>query len=208
MDFPAIFSPTLLPLVLPLFQPGNVMLSGTQGTGKSMLLALLDTEIRLAFWRDTKNPFPPEIKVCRFVGANINLSTSLVLKFNERRFGDDDDVARCQAVFSDYFNTWVIRDLLQSLQRLIADAPKARLQDCGINTNAGSLDKAVEEIAATDECRGLTGGATTVDAAIAALSERLRVYLDFINFRTDEISNEVWATITGIGEPISIVARL
>jgi hypothetical protein len=211
LDFPAIFSPTLLPLVLPLFQPGNVMLSGTQGTGKSMLLALLDTDIRLAFWGNTKNPFPldgVESKLCRFVGANINLSTSLVLKFNERRFGDDDNTARCQAVFSDYFNTWVIRDLLQSLQRLIAEAPEARLRDCGVNTDAGSLNKAVKEIAATDECRGLTGEATTVDAAIARLSARLRVYLDFINFRTDEIPNDVWATITGIGEPISIVAKL
>ncbi len=207
LDFPAIVSPTLLPLVLPLFQPGNVMLSGTQGTGKSMLLALLDTDIRLAFWGNKQNPFPLESKLCRFVGANINLSTSLVLKFNERSFGDDDGVARSQAVFSDYFNTWVIRDLLQSLQRLIAGAPKARLRDCGVTAEASNLDDAVREVAATDECSGLTGNATTADEAIASLSARLRSYLDFINFRIDEIPKGIWATITGIGEPLSITAN-
>ena len=63
LDFPAIFSPTLIPLVLPLFQPGNVMLSGTQGTGKSMLLALLDTDIRLAFWKHEKHSFSVRIDV-------------------------------------------------------------------------------------------------------------------------------------------------
>jgi hypothetical protein len=208
LDFPRIFSPILLPLVLPLFQPGNVMLSGTQGTGKSMLLALLDTEIRLAFWRNTEFSLPLEPHSCRFVGANINLSTSLVLKFNERRFSESDDVARSQAVFSDYFNTWVIRDLLQSLQRLIAEAPKANFNDCGITKDLSLLDTAVREVSATEECRGLTGEATSVDTAITALSERLRVYLDFINFRIDKIPDDLWSTITGIGEPISVVAKL
>ena len=120
LDFPAIFSPMLIRLVQPLFQPGNVMLSGIQGTGKSMLLALLDSQIRLSFWGDKENPYPVEAKFCKFVGANINLSTSLVTKFNERRFSSDEaeNIARSQAVFSDYFNTWVIRDLLQSLATL------------------------------------------------------------------------------------------
>ena len=93
LDFPAIFSPTLIPLVLPLFQPGNVMLSGTQGTGKSMLLALLDTDIRLAFWKHEKHPFPVESAFCGYVGASINLSNSLVLKFTERDFGGEDSIA-------------------------------------------------------------------------------------------------------------------
>ncbi len=93
LDFPAIFSPTLIPLVLPLFQPGNVMLSGTQGTGKSMLLALLDTDIRLAFWKHEKHSFPVESAFCGYVGASINLSNSLVLKFTERDFGGEDSIA-------------------------------------------------------------------------------------------------------------------
>ncbi len=208
LDFPKIFSPKLLHLVPELFQPGNVMLSGTQGTGKSMLLALLDTEIRLAFWRSPNHKLPLDPQDNLFVGAKINLSTSLVLKFNERRFGDSDDVARSQVVFSDYFNTWVIRDLLQSLKRLIAEAPAERLAECGVTKNPQLLDDMVRNAARTDECRGMIGNSSSVDAAVESLSDRLRVYLDFINFRIDSIPDEVWKTITGIGEPVCVVSKL
>ena len=151
LDFPAIFSPTLIPLVLPLFQSGNVMLSGTQGTGKTMLLSLLDTDIRLAFWKHETHPFPVAGAFCNYVGASINLSQSLVLKFTERDFGGEDTVARSQAVFSDYFNTWVLRDLLNSLHRIIQNAPRDRLDECGITSDLNVLDNAVRKLSETDE---------------------------------------------------------
>ncbi len=210
LNFPAIFSPTLIPVVLPLFQAGNVMLSGTQGTGKSMLLALLDSEIRLSFWRDKNNPYPVESDFCKFVGANINLSTSLVTKFNERKFSNDpvENVARSQAVFSDYFNTWVIRDLLQSIETLGRKAPKARLQECGVSATQAKLDAFARTLSQADECSCLMQGVDCHAAAIAALTQRLRSYLDFINFKTDQIPETIWTSLTGIGEPISALSNL
>ncbi len=208
LDFPAIFSPTLIPLVLPLFQAGNVMLSGTQGTGKSMLLALLDTDVRLAFWNNEKHAFPVDSAFCRFVGSSINLSSSLVLKFTERDFGGEDSVSRSQAVFSDYLNTWVIRDLLNSIQSLITKAPRERLEESGISTNLATLELAVRKLADTHECGGLIGNAITVAEAVDALSKRQRTYLVFINFRIDEIPKNIWGTITGIGEPLSLAANI
>lgn len=210
LDFPAIFSPTLIPLVLPLFQPGNVIVCGTQGTGKSMLLALLDTDIRLAFWKNKNNPDPLESAMPKFVGANINLSTSLVTKFNERRFSADkqEDIARSQAVFSDYFNTWIIRDLLNSLQRLIVDAPKEKLKKCGITSKLQDLKRALKVICNSIECNCLTGTVPKFDEVIDLLSKRLRTYLDFINFRIDEIPQDIWSSITGIGEPLSAVSKI
>ncbi len=206
LDFPGIFSPTLIPLVMPLFQAGNVMLSGTQGTGKSMLLALLDTDVRLAFWEHKDHDFPVDSEFSTYVGASINLSNSLVLKFTERDFGDDASDARSQAVFSDYLNTWVLRDLLKSIRRLMNDAPKARLKECGISSDQSLLEKAVVELASTDVCGGLLGNAKTVEEAVKALTKRCQVYIDFLNFRFDTIPDEVWNTITGIGEPLSLAA--
>ncbi|QDU12927.1 hypothetical protein CA11_07080 [Gimesia maris] len=210
LDFPAIFSPTLIPLVLPLFQPGNVIVSGTQGTGKSMLLALLDTDIRLAFWKNKNNPDPLESAMPKFVGANINLSTSLVTKFNERKFSADkqEDIARSQAVFSDYFNTWIIRDLLNSLQRMIVDAPKEKLKKCGITSKLEDLKRALKVICNSIECNCLTGNVPEFDEVIDLLSKRLRTYLDFINFRINEIPQDIWSSITGIGEPLSAVSKI
>lgn len=205
LDFPAIFSPTLIPLVLPLFQPGNVMLSGTQGTGKSMLLALLDTQIRLAFWADESNSYPVEPEFCKFVGANINLSASKVLKFNERKFSDEpeENVARSKAVFADYFNCWIVRDLFYSIQTLQSKASKDRLRECGVNSSVKSLNSAVSALAQSEELAGLIPSAKNVEDAIKLLSSRLRCFLDFINFKIDEIPKTIWSSITGIGEPIS-----
>ena len=76
IDIPSVFSPVLVPHVAPLFLPGHVVLMGMQGTGKTMLLSLLDTKVRLEFWanNDPQNGDPLVPAQRRFVGAGINLS--------------------------------------------------------------------------------------------------------------------------------------
>ncbi|HEY3963032.1 MAG TPA: hypothetical protein VGM05_00625, partial [Planctomycetaceae bacterium] len=49
--FVALFSDLPIQFSQPVFQSGNVVLKGTQGSGKSMLLNLLKPQIRLAFAR-------------------------------------------------------------------------------------------------------------------------------------------------------------
>ena len=56
VDIPSLFSPVLVPFVSPLFAPDNVVLRGMEGTGKSMLLSLLETKARLAFWEHPDSP--------------------------------------------------------------------------------------------------------------------------------------------------------
>ena len=192
---------------MPLFQAGNVMLSGTQGTGKSMLLALLDTNVRLAFWEHDAHEFPVGSEFCKYVGASINLSNSLVLKFTERDFGGEDSIARSQALFSDYLNTWVLRDLLKSIEQLMISAPKARLKECGISPKQSLLEQTVGELAKNEVCSGLLDGAETVAGAVKALTKRRQMYIDFLNFGLDKIPEEIWSTITGIGEPLSVAAE-
>ena len=75
-NFVKLFSPLHLSEtldILALFQPGNVILTGVQGTGKSMLLALLRPEIRIAYENQSVDfPIPDEYK--RFIGAGIHLT--------------------------------------------------------------------------------------------------------------------------------------
>jgi hypothetical protein len=76
-DFPALFSPVLVPHITPLFEAGSVVVKGTQGTGKSMLLALLQTEVRLAYAESQAHEYPiDDPKLCQFICAGINLSTT------------------------------------------------------------------------------------------------------------------------------------
>ncbi|MGZ0174101.1 MAG: hypothetical protein ACKVHE_31715 [Planctomycetales bacterium] len=91
VDIPSLFSPVLVPHVAPLFLPGNVVLKGMQGTGKSMLLSLLDTRVRLQFWQQSEAAQPGELLKSdplpvdqrRFVGAGINLSKSNAFKLRQ-----------------------------------------------------------------------------------------------------------------------------
>lgn len=51
-NFVALFSDEVLQTAIhPVFQGGNVVLSGSQGCGKTMILNLLRPEIRIAYWK-------------------------------------------------------------------------------------------------------------------------------------------------------------
>ena len=90
VDIPSLFSSVLVPYVSQLFLPGNVVLRGMEGTGKTMLLSLLDTNVRLAFWSHPDEPTEGELSkgdplgpaLRRYVGAGINLSSSKAFKLN------------------------------------------------------------------------------------------------------------------------------
>ena len=70
-EFVTLFSPALIPHVQPLFLPGNVVVVGMQGSGKSMLLTLLRAETRLKYERVTHEfPVPKERR--RFVSCAVN----------------------------------------------------------------------------------------------------------------------------------------
>ena len=150
VDLPPVFSPVLLPHVGALFLPGNVVLKGMQGTGKSMLLSLLDTKVRSAFWGNPNHPYPLSDEQCRFVGAGINLSKSLAIKLNELIFSadHDDNIRRSRAVFSDFFNCWILRDLIRSLRLLMGYAYATKI---GVSRQATLLDDSVLRLA-RDDC--------------------------------------------------------
>jgi hypothetical protein len=96
VDIPSLFSPVLVPHVQPLFLPGNVELRGMQGTGKSMLLSLLNTSVRLRFWnQQSRAPGQPptddplSVENRRFIGAGINLSKSNAFKLRGIKLSSD-----------------------------------------------------------------------------------------------------------------------
>lgn len=210
VDLPPVFSPVLLPHVGPLFLPGNVVLKGMQGTGKSMLLSLLDTDVRLAFWKNNEHPYPLSDQESRFVGAGINLSKSNALKFNELIFSKDRDenIQRSKAVFSDFFNSWILRDLLISLRRLMTDGAENRLRAIGITGNARTLDKAAG-LLSRDECCPFLREQKTAEEIEKTLAKRLRAHLTLVNSlnRDKRLPDEVERQLTHAGEPISAAVR-
>src|SRR5450432_1626416 len=66
-----------------LFRGGNVVLKGTQGSGKSMLLNLFRPRIRLAY-HQARIAFPVPPRLSNFLAAGINLTRSGALDIGQR----------------------------------------------------------------------------------------------------------------------------
>ena len=79
---PKLFSPVLAleTQTHALFQPGNVVLTGLQGSGKTALLNLLRPDVMIAYRRlEAEWPLPDNLS--KFVAAGINLNSSKARDF-------------------------------------------------------------------------------------------------------------------------------
>lgn len=205
--FVHIFSSKIVQSASPLFLPGNVVIRGMQGSGKSMLLSLLKPEVRIAY-AEAEEPYPLDDKHSRFIGAGINLTHSGAINFGQRQLQDTNAAESLPIYFGDFLNYWVVADVLSSLEifwsradgivgkTLDLDCSAERLNDFALRVKAdpcwfGSLDSVSEY----GELRN-------------ALSSRLREYLNFLNFNTDEFSQSIRDSKTTVGEPIARVAEL
>lgn len=216
VDIPSFFSPVLVPHVEPLFRPGNVVLRGMQGTGKSMLLTLLDTSVRLQFWKQAQAAQSGEIPKCdplpadqrRFVGAGINLSKSNAFKLRGIKLSNapaENTRLACQC-FADFVNCWVLRDLFESLATLISDATQLgardRLDECGVSADLKRLNRAVKLLAEDDACSFLASRDTTEDLR-RTLTSRVTAYKRLITNPRNKLPAEIEATRSLLGEPLS-----
>src|ERR1700683_3340022 len=87
-EFVNIFSPFLVGHAEALFLPGNIVVKGVQGSGKSMLLSLLKPEVRMEYARAGAE-FPVPKSINNFIGAGINLAHSNAIDFGYRAISSD-----------------------------------------------------------------------------------------------------------------------
>ncbi len=204
-EFPALFSPVLVPHITPLFEAGNVVVEGTQGTGKSMLLALLQTKVRLAFAESDKHSYPIEDKaVSQFICAEINLATNQALRPAARwKKSDPSSEDELRLCFIDYANTWILRDLLESIDLLISRSsllwdPKE------LGGSRNEFDAAVEALVNAEIIPLPSAKSPTMKSAVDALSARIDQYLRFFNGRPKDLPREVRDGQTqSLGQPVA-----
>jgi hypothetical protein len=124
-EFVTLFSDKLLPHAQLLFKPGNVVITGMMGSGKSMLLKLLQFETRLMYLTETKEfPIPAESR--NFISCNINLAHSSAIDFGNRRWSNTEP-SDVESMFADYFNVVLVLDLLSSVESYSQTEPP---RDC------------------------------------------------------------------------------
>ncbi len=201
-EFVKLFSPLPAKHAQLLFQHGNVVLKGTQGTGKSMLLNLLKPEIRKAFYKE-KTPFPVSGKLTDFFGAGINLTRCGALDIGQRPISEELEKEEMlfPLYFSDFFNYWIVRDILKSIE-FISNNPDVfnKIID------EENLDRFAIELSKESCWFGYFKKINRFDELASKLDERISVYRQFNQYNIDKMPTKIIETKTGIGEPISRAA--
>jgi hypothetical protein len=204
--FVELFSDISVKSCLELYKPGNVIIYGIEGSGKSMLLNLLKPEIRIKY-HETKHKFPIPKK---FLGAGINFTRSSLMDIGARivsrlEFGDSRQ-KDAPFYFGDFINYWVVRDIIKSIMTF-----KEKLIDDNDLLDIAGLDCSVEKeamfvrfLSESPAWSSSLNGVQTIDELRDRLSERINKYRHIAIARHPEsIPETIGKTLTEIGEPIS-----
>jgi len=186
-----------------LFRPGNVVLKGSQGSGKSMLLNLFRPEIRIAY-KNSGIEFPIPERFTRFIGAGINLTRSGALNIGQRAIIEsiEKDEEEFPFYFGDFINYYIVRDILKTVE---TQGKKPTIFE--ININGSKFNHFASEVSKNACWFGALDGCNSFDELCKRIESRIVAYRQFHNNRTFSLPEEVFLTKTDIGEPIAIVAE-
>lgn len=206
--FVDLFSPVLLKesLVQRLFEPGNVILCGLQGSGKSALLNLLEPEVLIEFLRsDRKWPLPPHCS--KFISASITLRSSGALLFGQRAI--EDVPAENERVlglyFADFLNYWIVSDLLEKIHLLFSEDGQILATKVGLRTDRVLLDEFASAYSSAPCWHGVLDGVENFIELMEQVEDRIRSYENFLNYNSD-FPPLFSQTKTSAGEPIAVAA--
>ncbi|MFU8892691.1 MAG: hypothetical protein ACNA8L_03595 [Luteolibacter sp.] len=208
--FVRFFSPVLVASAGAILQPGNVVIKGTQGSGKSMLLRLLDPEIRIAYYNiDSReeNPdtrYPVSAGLRNFVSTRVDLNKSGLLDIVNTLpdSPSSDDLADMTKSFADFFNYWLMRGLLLGLDKISTNpVPFGGLVDT-VNRDAFAA-----ALASQDCWSGALHDALDWESLKEGVKNRIIDYRAWANGNRD-LPASLRQSRTMIGEPLARAAEL
>ncbi len=205
--FVKIFSPVLVEdnETHILFQSGNVILTGLQGSGKTALLNLLKPEVLIAYFKnDIEWPLPEHC--ARFISAGINLARSSAMDFGQRQVekGNQDSNKLIALYFADFINYWIVDDLLNTLDVFGKEASSSAARYLGLNIKVDLLNQFAQTISQKNCWLGGLGSVSSYQELREKIDSRITAYRDFLNFNS-ELSEDIQLSKTSPGEPISVV---
>lgn len=198
-----IFSPIIVDLTGTVFEPGNVIVRGLQGTGKTMLLNLLRPESRLAYLK-ANIPFPVSDEAGKYIGAGVNLRKCGALEFAQHILPDTDErtVQELELLFADFLNYWITLDLIATLMKLARAANTDLASKLGISLKADRLSAFAQSFSEDDCWFGAHPKATDLNGLQKSITTRINTYRRFLNLNLDALPEQVLKTKTVIGDPV------
>lgn len=202
-SFVKLFSDVLVDHASALFKPGNIILKGLPGTGKTMMLSLLKPSIRIAY-KQSNVDFPVPDRFARFVGAGINLIRSNVADFGQRPIRDKSEINELAVYFGDFVNYWVVRDILSSIHEL----NELFSEEIGIDLSADKLASFVADLKNEDCWFNYLDDVHDYEQLLKKIKDRIVSYRSYLHFNIDSIPEDIISTKTSIGIPISKMVAL
>ncbi len=202
-EFVDIFSPFLVRHAEALFLPGNVVVKGVQGSGKSMLLSLLKPDVRLEYTRAGAS-FPVPAALRRFISAGINLAHQNAIDFGYRRISNDPH--ETALFFADFVNYAILLDLLSSVRKLSTCKPIS--SELGIDLSEEKDHAFASALVSSEIFQGALEHGVSIAAVEALLRKRLNAYRRFLHHNDRELAPGIRDTKTDIGTPISVAVIL
>lgn len=193
------FSPYLVTHLPDLFAQGNVIIKGTIGCGKSMILRLFDPKVRIAY-HEKGQEFPVPKHYRRFIATGVNLSKSGVLDIVQRlpSRATDEDVQRLTAIFVDYLNYWLVNDLLESCERMIEQ--RACFDEL---IDPQCTDRFVANVVTQNCWFGYLLECKTLKQVRERIDHRLNHLRSWANWNIDTLDSSVEQSKAAIGEPVA-----
>ncbi|MCV6595955.1 MAG: hypothetical protein OIF40_02560 [Mangrovicoccus sp.] len=204
-EFVTIFSPMLVTHTEPLFLPGNIVVTGIQGCGKSMLLKLLKPQTRIEYER-ANEPFPVPENLRKFICGSVNLAHSSVIDFGYRD-AIDQDVLKTELLFADFLNYLICDSLLESIQVYLSASDIIR-SEVGLNFDQLQFDELAARISQHEVWEGWLGECDSLADLRAKLQRRAKLYRRYVHGKDQELSAEIFDTCTPIGGPQVALAEL
>jgi len=209
--FVKVFSPVIFEdaNTLALFQPGNVLLIGLQGSGKTALLNLLKPEVIIAY-RKANQDWPLPSHCANFISAGINLSKSSAMDFGQRKIdcANSGDELRYAMYFADFLNFWIVEDLLRSIELLYQAAHCEIREGLNIDASEKKLDQFAIQLASQSCWLGSMNNVKNYKDLKNQLIGRVVDYRNFLNYNSDDLPNSIKQYKTSVGEPISVTVEI
>lgn len=188
-----------------LFRVGNVVLLGSNGAGKSMLLRLFASDVQAAFLRSgMEDPIPSESRL--FLGAGLNLLHAGFGALGRRSVSSDPyENADLWAVYmGDLLNYSLIGEIINTLRFLATDEGALLREATGSRLESDRIDE-LARIVASDYCWfGAMDHVRTLADLQSAVGERIYCYRSFANWNSEKLPDSVRATKTEIGAPLRV----
>ena len=204
--FAELFSAEVLQAAInPVFQGGNVVLSGAQGCGKTMILTLLRPQTRIAYSK-LGLPFPVDKQMRNFVSAGVNLTRSRITDIVQVTLhsGEETDERELPHYFADFFNYWVVEDLIKSIE-IIGQNPN--IFDSIVDL--AYIKKFIGVLTKQDCWFGALEGVVNLEQLRMRIAGRVNEYRRWVNgnLPDDRLPDTISKSKTNIGEPIAQTAE-